>query len=113
MAKKFLSKRQINSLIKKLSEKVKEDDIFFQKVFVFGSYAKNKMTSRSDLDLCFISPKFKDTIEAEAYLRTKLYFLNLNYNIPIDIVAYNPKEFKETIPLVDEIKKSGKEINVI
>lgn len=112
MAKKLLSKKQIETLVKKLSEKAKEDNMSVQKAFVFGSYAKNKVHAKSDLDLCFVSSKFKDTLKAEAYLRTKLHFLNLDYGIPIDIVAYRPEEFKNFSPLIYEIKKRGKEIKI-
>ena len=107
MVKKVLSKKQINNLVQKVSEIAKKDKMPISKVFVFGSYAKGKIDKNSDLDLCFISSKFKNTIEAEAYLRTEIYFLEPEINIPIDIVAYRPKDFKETAPLVYEIKKTG------
>lgn len=112
MVKKPLSKKQIEILIKKLAEKAKENNMPVQKVFIFGSYAKNNMTVKSDLDLCFVSSKFKDTLKVEAFLRTKIYLMNLNYDIPIDIVAYRPEEFNEFSPLIYEIKKTGKEIKV-
>ena len=110
MAKKALSKKQINNLIQKVSQIAKKDKMPISKVFVFGSYAKNKANKDSDLDLCFISPRFKNTIEAEAYLRTEIYFLKPEVNVPIDIVAYRPKDFKGTVPLVREIKQTGIEI---
>lgn len=112
MAKEILSRREINSLIKKIAKTAKKDKMPLSKVFVFGSYAKNKMRKGSDLDLCFISPTFKDTIKAEAYLRTKIYFSSPKINIPFDIVAYRPIDFNETVPLVYEIKKHGKEIRI-
>ncbi len=112
MVKKPLSIKQIKILIKKLAEETKKDKMPLQRAFIFGSYAKNKMTSKSDLDLCFISSKFKDTLKAEAYLRTKLYFLSLDYDTPIDIVAYKSEEFKNFSQLIYEIKKSGREIKI-
>jgi len=113
MAKKVLSKKQINNLVQKVSEIAEKDKMPISKVFVFGSYAKNKMNENSDLDLCFVSPKFKDTIKAEAYLRTEIHFLKPKINIPIDVVAYKPRDFNDiTIPLVYEIKKNGKEIKL-
>lgn len=112
MAKKILSKKEITNLVKKVAKKAQKDNINISKAFIFGSYAKNKMKSNSDLDLCFVSPNFKNTIEAEAYLRTKIYFLNLNYNIPIYLIAYKTNEFNKNIPFVKEIKQNGKEINL-
>lgn len=110
MAKKVLSGRQINSIVKKIAEEAKKDKMPISKAYVFGSYAR-KSLKRNDLDLCFISSKFKNSIKAEAYLRTKIY-LNFDLGIPVDVVAYNQKDFKKTIPLVYEILKSGREIKV-
>lgn len=113
MVKDILSIRQINSLVKKLVKKAREDKMPISRAFVFGSYAKNKANKNSDLDLCFISPKFKNTFESEVYLRTKIYFLKTpEYNIPIDIIAYNSKDFQTTETLVYEIMKHGKEIKL-
>lgn len=110
MDRKILSKKQINILVKRVAQKAKEDRMPISNVFLFGSYAKGKMGAKSDLDLCFISPKFENTIEAEAYLRTKIYLLNLGLDIPIDVVAYKKKGFNMDVPLAREIKKTGIEI---
>ncbi|MBU0620170.1 MAG: nucleotidyltransferase domain-containing protein [Patescibacteria group bacterium] len=113
MAENILSKRQINNLVKRLAKKAREDKMPISRAFVFGSYARNKANKNSDLDLCFISPKFKDTIQVEAYLRTEIcFFKNPEYNIPIDIVACRPREFQATAPLVYEIMEHGKEIKL-
>lgn len=113
MAKEILSRQQINNLVKRLAIKAKENKMPISKAFIFGSYAKNKANKNSDLDLCFISPKFKDTFEAEAYLRTEICFLkNPEYNIPVDVVAYRPQDFQITVPLVYEIMEHGKEIKL-
>lgn len=109
MVKRVLSKKQITDLAKHVAEEAKRDKMPISKIFVFGSYAKNEANEDSDLDLCFISSKFKDIIEAEAYLRAKIYFI-LKQNIAVDVVAYRPEDFEETVPLVYEIRRHGKEI---
>lgn len=111
MAKKILSKKEIIDLAKKVSIAAKKDKMPIDRVFIFGSYAKNKANELSDLDLCFISSKFKDTIEAEAYLRTKIFYL-FSGNTPMDIVAFKPKDFTEEIPLAAEIRRYGQEIKI-
>ena len=110
MAKKILSKKQINNIIQGVNKIAKKDKMPISNVFIFGSYATNKANKNSDLDLCFVSPKFKNAIEAEAYLRTEIYFLDPKIGVPIDVVAYNKKDFKGDIQLVHEIKKTGIEI---
>jgi predicted nucleotidyltransferase len=109
MVKAVLSKKQIRDLVKKVSREAKKDGMPISRAFVFGSYARNKVTKHSDLDLCFVSAKFKDTIRAEAYLRAKIYHLLPDSDVPMDIVAYQPKDFTDHVPLALEIKRHGKE----
>jgi predicted nucleotidyltransferase len=112
MAQKILSKREVDILVKKLAKIAQRDNIPVSKAFVFGSYANGKARRKSDLDLCIVSPKFKDTLEAAAYFRTKIYTENLLKHIPIDLIVYEPKNFKQTSPLVYEILKTGREIKL-
>lgn len=106
MAKKILSKKQITELAKRVAIEAGKDNFPISDVFLFGSYAKNKAKEDSDLDVCFVSDKFKNSIEAEAYLRTKVFFL-FKYDTPIDVVAFRPSEFKLNSPLALEIRNTG------
>ena len=112
MAQTILSKKQINSLVKKIANEAKKEGMPINKAFVFGSYAKNKVNTNSDLDLCFISPKFQDRIKSSSRLRSIVHFSFPEIDIPLDIVVYKPKDFIKTIPLVYEIKQHGKEIKL-
>ncbi|MBI4652989.1 nucleotidyltransferase domain-containing protein [Candidatus Kuenenbacteria bacterium] len=113
MVEETLSKQQINNLVQKLAKQAKKDKMPIGKAFVFGSYAKNTANKDSDLDLCFISSKFKDTFKTEVYLRTKIYFLkDPKISIPVDVVAFRPQDFQITSPLVYEIIEHGKEIKL-
>ena len=109
MAKKILSKKQIKDLVEKVADEAKKDNMGISKIYVFGSYAKARANENSDLDLCFVSSKFKNSIEAEVYLRTKIYNL-FSYTTPMDIVAYLPADFNENIPLAREVLKTGSRI---
>lgn len=106
------TKKQINNLVKKIVRISEKEGVSINKAFVFGSYAKNKVNKYSDLDLCFISPNFKDRIKSSARLRTIIHFSCPEINTPLDIITYNPKDFIKTIPLVHEIKEHGKEIKL-
>ena len=99
-------------MVRGIARKAKEDKMPIRQAFIFGSYAKNRMNEYSDLDLCFISRKFKNIIDAEAYLMTEIYYLNPKLNIPIDVVAYHPKDFIKTAPLVYEIQRNGREVEL-
>jgi predicted nucleotidyltransferase len=113
MAKKNVSQKKIVALAKKVTEEVISNGMKTPRVFVFGSYAKGKARTKSDLDLCFVFPELSDPINAEAYLRSRIYFSGIRLNIPVDVVAYGKRDFeKGKTPLLDEIKKFGVEISI-
>lgn len=77
-------------------------------VYVFGSYAKGSQHKWSDIDVCVVSPKFKNSFEALQLLWKKR---PRNFNLTIEPVGFSPQEFKnEEIPLIHEIKKFGVKI---
>lgn len=109
MAKKTIPKK-LNQTIHKYINQLKDDNLPIDKVILFGSYAKGRQNRWSDVDLCVISPKFKDSWSAMDYLWSKLTF-NLHYTI--EPVGFNPKDFSDKYSsLVQEIKTGGVEISV-
>jgi predicted nucleotidyltransferase len=108
MAKKVLPKK-IKKAIREYLKILKREGLSIQKVYLFGSFAKSKAKKWSDLDLCIISPKFKNPNEALDYLWERRI---VNKNVHIEPFGYPPKDFVDEDPLVWEIKKTGKEIKV-
>ena len=96
--KKLLEKR-IKEGIKKIIRECKE----VEKIVVFGSFAKNRMTVSSDIDILIIvnssSEKFLDRP-----LKYKKYF---NLGIDVDIFVYTIEETEKGIPLVETALKDG------
>lgn len=86
---------------------LKKDKIPIDKAYLFGSYAKGKQHKCSDIDLCIISSQFKDPWETLQYLWSKRLH---NDGITIEPVGSSPESFQDWIPLVREIKRSGKQI---
>ncbi|MFH1661557.1 MAG: nucleotidyltransferase domain-containing protein [Candidatus Falkowbacteria bacterium] len=109
MPKKTIPKK-VNEQIKKYVQILKDDKLPIKKVFLYGSYAKNKQRKWSDIDLCIISPKFKDSWNATGYLWDKRKIFDINYTI--EPIGFNVKDFKEGSSLIDEIKTTGVEIPV-
>lgn len=103
MAGKRISKK----IEKKITDYVnilKEDNLPIREVILFGSYAKKKTHKWSDIDLCIISPKFKNPFDAMQYLWLK----RKDDNTPtIEPVGFSLKDFKEGSSLIQEIKKTG------
>lgn len=96
--------KDLNNVINKYLEGLYADNLPIKSVFLFGSYAKGFPHRDSDVDLCIISPKFKDYINAIQYLLSKRK-LNLKY--PIEPIGITPKDFRENTPLTLEIKQTG------
>jgi predicted nucleotidyltransferase len=78
------------------------------KLVVFGSYAKNKATEYSDIDVCVVSPKFgKDHIEEMQYL----FKARRNIDSLIEPYPASPTEYSELeSPIIWEINKHGLEL---
>ncbi len=113
MAKKTTVKKIKRSLPKEVErdvldyvELIKKDKIPVKKVIVFGSYAKGNARKDSDIDICIISPKFKEPFSALHYLLKRSYRIKSI----IEPHPYHPKDFVDEDPLVWEIKKTGIEI---
>ena len=98
-------KKEINEYIKIL----KDDKLPIKKVILFGSFAKGKQHKWSDIDLCIISPKFKNAFDALQYLSFKKPF---NTKYAMGPIGFSPNDFKDKYSsLIYEIKTTGIEIN--
>jgi len=82
---------------------LKKDKLPIQAAIVFGSQVKKTARKDSDIDICIISPKFKDPFKAMKYLMMKSYQIDAY----IEPHPYNPKQFVNENPVVWEIKKTG------
>ena len=103
MPAKKISKALIG-VIHEYIQTLRADHLPIDHVFLFGSFAKGHPRPWSDVDLCIVSPKFLDYIDAIQYLLSKR---KLNPQYPIEPIGIHPKDFKENTPLVHEIKNTG------
>lgn len=104
----MISKKQIDLLADTISNKFKT-----KRIYLLGSYAYGKPDYESDLDICVIT-KFngKRKIDIIRDIRREV---GQNFNIPIDILLYEDKEFIERSALHNtlehKILKNGILIN--
>lgn len=103
MAKKTILSKKIEKNVKEYIMVLKKDKLPIKKVVVFGSQVKKTARIGSDIDVCIISPKFKDSFDALHYLLMKSY----EVNGIIEPHPYHPNDFVNEDPLVWEIKKTG------
>ncbi|NCP17493.1 nucleotidyltransferase [Candidatus Falkowbacteria bacterium CG_4_9_14_3_um_filter_38_19] len=109
MAKKRIPK-QVEKKIKEYVDILKADNLPIKKVILYGSYAKGRQHKWSDIDVCIISPKFKDPFKALQYLSLKTIF-DMKYTI--EPVGFSPRAFQDKYDsFIYEIKTTGIEISV-
>lgn len=106
MVKKKSLAKKIENEVKDYISILKKDKIPIKQVIVFGSQTKNTAHPDSDIDVCVISPSFKDKFKALHYLLMKTDVMNSS----IEPHPYHPKDFIDEDPLVWEIKKTGVKI---
>ena len=102
-----ISREDVFQIVKKFKARIEEKGIPVQKVYLYGSYAKGTPRYGSDIDICIISPSFKNKFEAELLLSKE----SMQIDPRIETVAYSPETFEDWIPLVWEIKQKGISIN--
>lgn len=88
---------------------LKQSGIPINKLVIFGSYAKNKATKESDIDVCIVSPNFgKDQIDEMQYL----FKARRDIDGRIEPYPASVEEYRELeSPLMWEIRKYGFEIS--
>lgn len=101
--------KKVKSAIHEYVGILRADKLPIQKVILFGSYAKGIQHRWSDVDVCIISPKFKNAFSALQYLWLK----RTSVTEPrVEPLGFSPKDFKDDTSLTLEIKKYGIEMNV-
>jgi uncharacterized protein len=100
----------INKIISNYILYLKKENLRFEKVYLFGSYAKNKQSIYSDIDLAFIFDK-NQSID---YFDLQVQMLSLASDIDSRIEPHpiSSEDFTLENPLAFEILNSGMEIKL-
>ena len=96
-----VAKERAENFVRYLKEKRRLD---VTEAYLFGSYAKGTQRKWSDIDVCIISPYFKNR-DAISYLWHNRRDEDVDNQI--EPVGFNEEEFSEDWPLVREIKQKG------
>lgn len=105
MAKKVISvkvKKIVNEYAKRLEKK---DNLPIEKVIIFGSQAKGTAGKWSDIDVCIISPKFRDNFKALEYLWSKRSDQEVREGL--EPIGFSNKDFQKGSSLIKEILETG------
>jgi uncharacterized protein len=100
----------VNKIINQYILYLKKSNLEFEKVYLFGSYAKNNQSAYSDIDLAFIFDKQKQL----DYFDLQVLMLTLASDIDTRIEPHpmSSDDFTPENPLAFEILNTGKEIRM-
>ncbi len=104
-----MANREIVNIVKRYIEKLREKNISFHKIILFGSSATDNDREDSDIDIAVISEDFgQDRFE----VRVKLTKIAFEVDARLEPHPINLKEFAEETwkTLIHEIRRKGVEI---
>ena len=87
---------------------LQKENLQFNKVYLFGSYAKNKQSAESDIDLAFVFDKDKtiDYFDLQAQMLVLASYIDTR----IEPHPISSEDFTPENPLACEILNTGMEI---
>jgi predicted nucleotidyltransferase len=100
----------IDKIITRYILYLKKEKFQFDKVFLFGSYAKNKQSAYSDIDLAFIFDEHKQLDYFD--LQVQMLLLASDIDTRIEPHPISSEDFTIENPLAFEILSTGKELKV-
>ena len=100
----------VTEIIKRYVLYLKNSDFHFDKVYLFGSYAKNKQSEYSDIDLAFVFDNKKPIDFFD--LQVQMLTLASDIDSRIEPHPISSDDFNLTNPLAYEILNTGKEIRI-
>ncbi|MGM0407433.1 MAG: nucleotidyltransferase domain-containing protein [Bacteroidota bacterium] len=89
-------------------KRLKDNNIKFSDVWLFGSYAKGLQKDNSDIDLAIILDDTEKTFDTEV----KLMIIRRGEETLIEPHAFTKEEFDENLPIVNQIIKNGEKIKI-
>ena len=101
----------INKIINRYIVHLKQSDLHFERVFLFGSYAKNKQSAYSDIDLAFIFDGKKPLDYFD--LQVQMLILASDIDTRIEPHPISSDDFTPDNPLAFEILTNGEEIPLV
>jgi len=98
---------EIKDIIKKYYKILLQEGYPVEKIFLFGSFAHNKQSENSDIDLAIVLSKFsKDRFNT----RLELMKFAREFEEVIEPHPFLSSEFDESDPFVSEILRTGETV---
>ncbi|MCK5475968.1 MAG: nucleotidyltransferase domain-containing protein [Candidatus Pacebacteria bacterium] len=103
--KKVYTNKEIKEIIFEYKKLLKKEGVEFNKIYLFGSYAKSHPRDWSDIDIAVISEKFgKDSFEEQLLIDR----IADKVSYAIEPHPFHPRDLNDRwSSLASEIKKTG------
>jgi hypothetical protein len=100
---------KVITLVKRYIAELEKNKIPIKKAIIFGSYARGKAKTESDIDVALVSEVFSgDRFED----RRKIIPLRREIDNRIEPIPFRPEDFENGGILVEEIRKTGVVVSV-
>lgn len=103
--KKIYTDKEIKKIVSEYKKLLKKEGVEFNKIYLFGSYARKHPRDWSDIDVAVVSKKFgKDSFEEQMLLDR----IADRVNYAIEPHSFHPRDIKDKwSTLALEIKRHG------
>jgi predicted nucleotidyltransferase len=105
-----MAKSKVIKIIKFLEKSLRDSGLNIMKIILFGSHAKGKASTESDIDIVIVSKDFrnKDIFERVKLIKEAEILTIKKFIVPLDIITLTPEEFKSKTSLISDYAKNGK-----
>ena len=88
------SASEIKTILRRYKSELGKDRVRVTKMLLYGSYARGKARSYSDIDIVVISPDLKrfSPLKRQEYLAVK----TMCVDAPLEVIGYTPEEFRKS-----------------
>ena len=106
----MLTQNAVIHTVQNYAKEINERGVNLRKVILFGSFAKGTQHEWSDIDVALVADDFTGV----SFLDKKLFpYIGIKKPyIRIESLTYPTDYFEESDPFIEEIKKTGIEINI-
>ncbi|MCD4790910.1 MAG: nucleotidyltransferase domain-containing protein [Bacteroidales bacterium] len=103
-----MDKKTINKIIQAYIQELVKNNFKLDKVYLFGSYVKEKATDNSDIDLAIVMKQMSNKFQVQL----ELMKLRRKIDLRIEPHPIKTEEFNFTNPFAKEVIEYGKEIEI-
>lgn len=105
-----MAKSKIVKVIEFLEKELREGGVTVSKIILFGSQAKGRATTESDIDIVIVSVDFrgKDTFERVELTKEAERATIKKFMVPLDVVPLTPEELESGSSLIAGYARAGK-----